>query len=167
LTWDVADGFQSLTAGTPPTARDPITALEQIDKSDGETVYVLKDFHEVIGNAQVKRKLKSVAQRLKFSKKSIIVVAPTAKLAEELKDEAVVLELPPPAAAELEVVLDRLTKTPGVKVNLTKLGREKLVQAALGLSAAQAQRVFAQAIISTGVLDERGIDRVTQEKKEI
>ncbi len=167
LSWDVADGFQALTGGTPPTARDPITALEQIDKSDGETVYVLKDFHEVLGNAQVKRKLKSVSQRLKFSKKSIIVLTPTGKLAEELKDEAVVLELPPPVAAELEVVLERLTKTPGVKVNLTKLGREKLVQAALGLSAAQAQRVFAQAIISTGVLDERGIDRVTQEKKEI
>ena len=54
----------------------------------------------------------------------------------ELKDEAVVLDVPPPAAAELETVLSRLAKAPGVKVNLTKLGREKLVQAALGLTAA-------------------------------
>lgn len=32
LTWDVADGFQSLTTwrGSLPSARDPITALEQM-----------------------------------------------------------------------------------------------------------------------------------------
>ena len=57
-----------------------------------------------------------------------------------------VVEFPPPSAVELEVVLQRLTQTPGVRVNLTGLGREKLVQAALGLTAAQAQRVFAKAI---------------------
>src|SRR4029079_5481943 len=50
---------------------------------------------------------------------------------------------------------------------LTKLGREKLVQAALGLTGSQAQRVFAKAIVSDGVLDDRDIDLVTQEKKEI
>jgi SpoVK/Ycf46/Vps4 family AAA+-type ATPase len=67
----------------------------------------------------------------------------------------------------LEAVLQRLTQTPGVRVNLTRLGREKLVQAALGLTAAQAQRVFAKAIVSAGTLDDRDIDLVTQEKKEI
>ena len=77
MTWDTADGFQQLTgAGPPPAARDPISALEQVDKADGEGVFVLKDFHEAWGNAQVKRKLRSVAQRLKFSRKSILVTAP-------------------------------------------------------------------------------------------
>jgi len=65
------------------------------------------------------------------------------------------------------VALNRLTQTPGVKVTLTKLGREKLVQAALGLTASQAHRVFAKAIVSNGALDDRDIDLVTQEKKEI
>jgi SpoVK/Ycf46/Vps4 family AAA+-type ATPase len=60
-----------------------------------------------------------------------------------------------------------LTQTPGVKVNLTDLGREKLVQAALGLTTAQAGRVFAKAIVSDGVLDDRDISLVTEEKKQI
>jgi hypothetical protein len=168
LTWDVADGFHALTPGaSAPAARDPLSALEQVDKADGDVLFVLKDFHECWGNAQIKRKLRGVAQRLKFNKKSIIVVTPSAKVPEELKDEAVVVEFPPPTAAELEAVLARLAKTPGVKVNLTKLGHEKLVQAALGLTAAQAQRVFAKAIVSDGVLDDRDIDRVTEEKKQI
>src|SRR5262249_44784579 len=50
---------------------------------------------------------------------------------------------------------------------LTKLGREKLVQAALGLTAAQAQRVFGKAIVAHGELDDRGIGLVTDEKKQI
>jgi len=77
------------------------------------------------------------------------------------------VELPPPNASELAAVLGRLTLTPGVKVNLTKLGHEKLVQAALGLTVAQAQRVFAKAIVADRMLDDRAIDLVTQEKKQI
>jgi len=67
LAWDVADGFQLLTGtnGSAPSAKDPLTALEQIDKAEGDALYVLKDFHDAWGNAQVKRKLRSVAQRLK------------------------------------------------------------------------------------------------------
>jgi AAA+ superfamily predicted ATPase len=169
LTWDVADGFQTLAGNaSPPAARDPLTALEQIDKAEaGDALFVLKDFHECWSNPQLKRKLRSVAQRLKFTKKSILVTSPGSKLPEELKDEAVLVEFRPPVTAELAAVLGRLTQTPGVKVNLTPLGREKLVQAALGLTTAQAQRVFAKAIVGDGVLDDRDIDLVTAEKKQI
>lgn len=169
LTWDVGDGFQSLTTwrGSLPSARDALTALEQIDKVDGDGLFVLKDFHDCWGNPLVKRKLRSVVQRLKFSKKSILITAPFGKIPPELKDEAVVVEFPLPQASELETVLQRLTQTPGVKVNLTQLGREKLVQAALGLTASQAQRVFGKAIVSDGVLDDRDIELVTEEKKQI
>jgi AAA+ superfamily predicted ATPase len=169
LTWDAADNFQGLTSvtGTLPSAKDALAALEKIDKSEEDALFVLKDFHEAWSNSQNKRKLRSVAQRLKFTKKSILITSPTTKVPEELKDEAVIVEFPPPNAAELEAVLNRLTKAPGVKVNLTKLGREKLVQAALGLTAAQAQRVFAKAIVGDGVLDDRDIGMVTDEKKQI
>jgi SpoVK/Ycf46/Vps4 family AAA+-type ATPase len=54
-----------------------------------------------------------------------------------------------------------------VKVSLTPLGREKLVQAALGLTVAQAQRVLAKAIVSDGIIDDRDIDLITEEKKQI
>ena len=40
ISWDVADGFQSLTKGNAslPTAKDPLTALEQIDKADTDAL---------------------------------------------------------------------------------------------------------------------------------
>jgi SpoVK/Ycf46/Vps4 family AAA+-type ATPase len=168
LTWDAAEGFLALTGSpTLPNARDPLSALEQIDKAEGDSIFVLKDFHECWTNAQIKRKLKSLAQRLKFTRKSIIVISHSAKAPDELKDEIVVIDFPQPNNAELEQVLQKLTHTPGVKINLTSLGREKMVQAALGMTAAQAHRVFAKALVAHGTLDDRDIDLVTQEKKEI
>ncbi len=169
LTWDIADGFQSLTGRniSLPAASDPKTALEQVEKAADNTLFVFKDFHEFWGNAQIKRKLRSVVQRLKFTKKSIVVTTPSSKIPGELKDEVVIVEFPPPRTSELEAVLNRLTQTPGVKVRLTPLGREKLVQAALGMTASQTQRVFAKAIVRDGVLDDRDIDLVIEEKKQI
>lgn len=54
-----------------PSAKDPLSALEQVDKAEEDSLFVLKDFHDCWTNPQIKRKLRSVAQRLKFSKKSI------------------------------------------------------------------------------------------------
>ncbi len=171
LSWDAADGFQWITTanGAPPIARDPLTALEQIDKADpnGNALYILKDFHDAWTNPQIKRKLRSITQRLKFTKKSILVTTCTTHIPDELKDDAVLVDFPLPTAVDLEGVLSNLTATPGVKVNLTPLGREKLVQAAVGLTSAQAQRVFAKAIVTDGILDDHDIDLVTEEKKQI
>jgi len=170
LVWDHADFFQPLSAGAGavPAAKDPLSVLEAIDKMDGEVVFVLRDFHQCWEkNARVIRKLRNLAHRLKYGKKTIIVTMPGAQVPEELRDDAVVFEFPPPDVEQLDTILGRLTATPGVKVNLTAQGREKLVRAALGLSSNQAQRVFAKSIVSDGVLDERDIDLVTAEKKQI
>ncbi|MBI4928994.1 MAG: AAA family ATPase, partial [Anaerolineae bacterium] len=135
--------------------------------ANAPTVFVLKDFHELWSNAQIKRKLRSLAQRLKFTKKTILITTHSPRIPDELKDETVVMPYSLPDTAQLAEVLDQLASTPGVKVNLTPLGKEKLTQAALGLSASQAQRAFARAIITDGVLDDRDIDLVTEEKKQI
>jgi len=169
LSWDSADGFQAVCGWDQPmpNAADASKALTAIDELAEEAVFVLKDFHEAWSNVSVKRKLRSIAQRSPFAKKTILVTAPTSRVPDELRDEVLVLEFPPPTAAELEGVLGRLIKAPGVRVNLTVAGREKLVQAALGMTAAQAQRVFAKAIVEDGVLDDRDIDLVTEEKRQI
>ncbi len=168
LTWDVADGFQNLNTSTaPPTARDPLTALEQIDKMDGNILFILKDFHEAWDNPQIKRKLRTLCQKLKFTRKSILVTSASAKIPDELQDDAVLLNLPLPIAPELDQVLNNLTQTAGMKISLTSLGREKLVQAALGLTANQSHRAFSRAIVSNNALDDRSIDLVTEEKKQI
>lgn len=169
-TWDHVDYFEAVTggAGSPPKAQMALTALEAIDKMEGEVVFVLKDFHQCWDTeGKVIRKLRNLAQQLKYTKKSIVVTSPVSEVPEELKDDAVMLEFPPPGEEELEKILGRLTDTPGVKTDLTPEGREKVIRAALGFSSNQAQRVFAKAIVSDGVLDERDIDLITAEKKQV
>jgi hypothetical protein len=60
-----------------------------------------------------------------------------------------------------------LLSTPGARHDLDGDSREKLLRAALGLSSNQAQRVFAKAIVTHGVLDQRDIDLIADEKKHV
>ena len=172
LSWDAADGFNWVTepSGKLPNAADAKTALEQIDNWDNNTstLFVLKDFHDSWNNAQIRRKLRNLAQRLKSTVKSVLVTTPVNRIPEELKNEAVIETLPLPDREDLQNQLNNLVKTSGARVNLPQLGQEKLVQAALGLTASQAQRVFSRAIVGkAGILDDRDIDLVRDEKKQI
>jgi MoxR-like ATPase len=167
--WDHAEFFQPGEGlETLQGAKDPLSVLEAIDRFEGNGVFLLRDFHQCWqGQPRVVRKLRSVAQRLKYTKKSIFLSMPDGELPRELRDEAVIIELPPPETDELGAVLDSLVATPGVRSTLDADGRSRLVRAALGLSVAQARRVFARAVVSNGVLDERDIALVTAEKQQI
>jgi AAA+ superfamily predicted ATPase len=168
--WDHADFFRRLTdAGPePPAAKDPLSVLEAVDQVQGEHVFVLRDFHQCWENQpRVVRKLRNAAQALKYTRKTIIVTAPAAIVPTELKDTAVIIEVPPPTYDALAATLDHLIQTPGVRVRLDGAQRSRLINLALGLSANQAQRVFAKAIVTDGVLDERDIDLIAEEKREI
>lgn len=168
--WDIADGFQAMNGSSAPKGgRDALTVLEQIEKADPQepALFILKDFHEFWDNPSIKRKLRTLAETLKFSKKSIVITAASAEIPAELLNESVVIDYPLPNIKQLEEVLDKLQLTPGVEIRLSPAGKEKLLQAALGLSASQAQRVFAKSIVSRGYLSEEDIDFVSKEKKQI
>ncbi|MCU0632254.1 MAG: AAA family ATPase [Methanolinea sp.] len=169
LTWDLVEGFSGAGAVhvRGSGARDPLQALDEMEKTDEAALIVLKDFHEFWGNPGVKRKLRNLAQKFRFSRRTMVVITPALKVPEEIRDDAVVLHVPPPSAGELELELDRLLRGSGVPDSLTPLGREKLIQAALGMSLNQACRSFSKAIVRHGRLDDRDIDEVVAEKKDI
>jgi AAA+ superfamily predicted ATPase len=153
--WDHADFFKKLTgdADDPDAAKDPLSALAAIDKAAGECVFVLRDFH------QCWDKQPRVVR--------IIVTAPTAAVPEELKDDAVIIDLPPPTHEDLSQILDHLSRTPGVRNDLDDTTRGRIVNLALGLSSAQAQRVFSKAIVTDGALNEHDIDVIAEEKRAV
>ncbi len=168
--WDIADGFSSIIGEAAPNGgRDALAALEEIEKVDKQepAIFLLKDFHEFWENPNIKRKLRSLSQNLKFTRKSILITAPAAVVPAELINECIVIDYPLPNIQQLKGVLDRLRQTPGLKWQLSKEGEEKILQAALGLTASQAQRIFAKAIVTNGKLSEEDIDFITSEKKQI
>ena len=170
IVWDHADHFQRIVSedGDTLSARDPVTALETIEKSEQAGVFVLRDFHQCWADQPIViRKLRNVVQHLKYTKKTILVTMPVYKVPEELKDEVVVLDFPLPGRAELVQILDQLLSAPGARSEADREVTEKIIRSALGLSSNQAQRIFAKAIVSEGVLDERDIALITAEKKQV
>ncbi|MBY0549280.1 MAG: AAA family ATPase [Candidatus Obscuribacterales bacterium] len=174
VTWDIGDGFQILsgTVANLPSgvaATNPAQAIEAIDQSPSDALFVLKDFDEIwTTNYQIKRKLRNVVQRLKqVKRKSILVISTASKIPEQLRDEAFVLEFPLPQVQDLEGVLELVSKVGGAKIQLTELGKEKLLRAALGLTASQATRCFSKGLVTNGVLDDRHIELVTDEKRQV
>ena len=169
ISWDMGKGFQLVSPGSAslPQAANPIAALEQIEKMDNDAIFILKDFDDCWSNAQVKRQLRNLAQIFKQSRKSIIVTTCSQKVPEQLKDDAFITDFPLPEVEQLEQELNRVAQAPGAIVRLTPLGKQKLLQAALGLTASQALRVFSKAMVRDRMLDDRHIDMVTEEKRQV
>jgi ATP-dependent 26S proteasome regulatory subunit len=168
ISWDIVDGFSTIS-GTQMNAstKDPLQALDAMDKADENAVIILKDFHEFWDNPQVKRKLRNSSQKLKYTRRSMIITTTAMSIPDEIRDEAVSIHFLPPSAEDLEKELDRLIQNSNIKSSLTRLGKEKLVQAALGMTLNQARRSFAKAIVTHGRLDDRDIEQVIAEKKDI
>ena len=168
ISWDVAEAFSVLVgkASPPSGAKDPLVCLDYLEAGDSADVFWLKDF-EFWNNPQIKRKLRSVVQRLKYSQKTVLVSCPpVADVPKELKDEAEVVQFPPPSAADLNKILGELLPS-GVKITLNPAGRDQLIQAAQGLTLSEAERIFGEAITLFGAIDERAINLVLQEKKHV
>jgi len=169
ITWDSVDGYQ-VVAGNKnfhSSSRDPLAALDELQKTDENAVIVLKDFHEYWNNPQVKRRIRTSSQKFRYNRRSIVIVTPAQRVPEEIRDEAVLVHFPPPASAELSADLDVLLATSGIKSSLSKAGREKLIQAALGMTLNQARRSFAKVLVTRGTIDEQDIDTIIADKKEV
>lgn len=172
LSWDIADGFTVLTGRTSLDlkCKDPLVALDLIEKTGLENngeIFICKDFHDFWANPPIKRKLRSIAQKLTQTRTSIVITTPSYQVPDELKDEAVLIRLSRPNSEEIDTVLDGLLKGANVKINLTDAGREKVVQAASGMTAGQARRVFSKAIVTYGCLNEQSISMISREKADL
>lgn len=169
LAWDIVEGFSVVSGSQACTAqsKDPLLALDDLAKTDENAVIVLKDYHEFWNNPQVKRKIRNCAQKFRYNRRSIIIITPSHHVPDEIRDDAVVIRFPPPGPSELAHELDTLCTTSGIACSLSKPGKEKLIQAAMGMTLNQARRSFAKAIVSHGTIDDRDIDAIIADKKEV
>lgn len=153
--------------------RDPLAALDQVIEQVEPAIFLFKDLHPFLakGNHATIRRLKEIALHLKNSFKTIVIAGPVLETPVELEKEITVLELPLPAGAELSHLLDRIVdevrRFQQVQVNLEDGGREKLLQAARGLTLAEAENVFARILVRNVRLSGEDVAQVLEEKKQI
>ncbi|MBA4149286.1 MAG: AAA family ATPase [Verrucomicrobia bacterium] len=153
--------------------KDPLTALDQVIDQVEPAIFIFKDFHPFLtrNNFAVIRKLKEIALHLKNSFKTIVLVAPTMEIPTELEKEITVLNFPLPTREDLGELLDRIIEDVRqfrqVKIDLDDTGRERLLQAALGLTLGEAENVFAKIIVKDERLSGDDVNEVFAEKQQI
>lgn len=153
--------------------KDPLLALDQVIEQVDPAVYIFKDFHPFLtkNNFAVVRKLKDIALQLKSSYKTIILISPVLEIPVELEKEITVLNFPAPGRDELAELLENILadvrKIRNVRMDLDEAGRERLLQAALGLTLGEAENVFAKIIVTGDGLDADDVQAVFAEKQQI
>jgi adenylate kinase family enzyme len=177
--WSVSTGV--VPAGTSiqsqhsrhGATRDPLAALEQVIEQVEPAIFLFKDFHPFLtrNHFAVIRKLKEIALHLKNSFKTVILVSSALEIPTELEKEVTVLNFPLPTredlAALLDRILDEVKQIKQVSIELDEAGRERLLQAALGLTLSEAENVFAKIIVKDQRLSADDVGEVFAQKQQI
>lgn len=153
--------------------RDPIAALDEVIEQVEPAIFLFRDLHPFLSNTnpQVIRKLKEIALQLKNSFKTIILVSPTLEVPVELEKELTVLNLPLPASADISALLDKIasdvSRFRNIQIDLDGDGRERLLQAARGLTLSEAENVFARILVRHERLTGNDVPEVLEEKRQL
>ncbi|MCU1280374.1 MAG: ATPase central domain protein [bacterium] len=167
--WSITRGFVKLQGEfRGGDVRDPIKALDHIAGIEGKGLFVLRDFHAYVDNPTVVRKLRDLAHDLKKSQKNVILLSPVLKIPPELEKEVAIIDWDLPDRAEIDGIVGKLLQELPVGVEPGPAGdpqgRERIVEAALGLTYVEAENVLAKSIVRTKTFD---IPTVLSEKKHI
>lgn len=168
--WTVTQGLV-----TSPTARDaqtrqPMAALDFIEASSDPAIFVLKDFHAFMTDrdVDVTRRLRDLTYSLKTSYKTLIILAPTLKLPSELEKDVTVVDYALPSIGDLDRLLENIIQSvrnnTQIDTRLAREEREHLLEAALGLTATEAENVFARSLVEKRKFD---VDVILTEKEQI
>jgi SpoVK/Ycf46/Vps4 family AAA+-type ATPase/DNA-directed RNA polymerase subunit K/omega len=175
LQWSVTRGLRRVSGARALTiseqSRDPIEALGAVAKLTEPSLVVLKDFHPFLDNPPVVRAMRELAQDLKSTYTTVILLSPTLTIPVELEKEISVLDVPLPSFRDLYQLLKEIVavvrKGNKARVELTKDQAEQIIKAAQGLTLSEAENAFAKAIANDGVLDKDDIRLVLDEKRQV
>lgn len=154
----------------------PAAALAETVKAAEPTIFVFFDLHHQLGGngrpaePELVRAILDAATAYKVGDvaHTLVLVSPGLRLPSDLEKVVSVVDLPLPDAAEIDTVLASMIEVnrTGITVNLEEDDRQRLVQAAQGLTLWEAENAFARAIASDRLLDADDIALVLDEKRQ-
>lgn len=166
--WTITQGMTLTPTHRDNASRDPLAALDFVMDSRDPAIFLLKDFHAFISDVSVTRRLRDLTYALKTSYKSLIILAPLLKLPGELEKEITVVDYGLPSIEDLDALLEGIIQSikdkQEIKSQLSQEDREHILKAALGLTANEAENVFAKSLVEKHCFD---VDVVLSEKEQI
>ncbi len=172
--WDCATGITDY-AGIPQeagaTATDPGQALASIRDSTKRQVWILRDLPVWLRDPTVSRALRSLARSLPIAPRdearAVILLTPSSEVPAELAGHAIVIEWPLPDRSEVAAILDAAIAALPEDMRATAAPngtREAAIDAAVGLTAEEAQSCYAKSLVSTRRIEPA---TVSAEKKRV
>ncbi len=164
--WDFVDGYQGNPNDTGFGRRNPLQALEFIEKlpATAPAIFVLRDFQRFIEDVAVSRKLRNLSRLLKSQPKNVVLISAQISIPDELSEVITVLEFPLPRQDEIHEEVERLLVATGHALESRAL--DDLVRSCQGLSIERIRRVLARAIVTHGELKADDIELILEEKRQ-
>src|SRR4051794_35206922 len=156
--WDVDRGLQVAGRAAPTAAADPVAAVKSVNAlatKDGSALLVLPNFHRFLHAAEV---VQAVAHQLHQGKQNrtfVVVLSPVVQIPVELDKGFVVVDHDLPDKPQLERIAAGVATEAGELPQGDDLGR--LLDAAAGLTRAEAESAFALSLVRHGSLVPRSV----------
>jgi SpoVK/Ycf46/Vps4 family AAA+-type ATPase len=177
-TWSTTHGLVGSDGKAQPNTTDPTKALEWITRHPEPAVFIFRDLHAQLGdvgrppNAGVVRRIRDIAEEFQTgaTARVLILLSPLLRIPPELEKDITIVDFPLPGQGEIRQLLDSMigaNEAGGrIRVEVDEQGRERLAQAAAGLTLHEAENAFARAMVDDGILDEDDVHIVLEEKRQ-
>src|SRR5712692_2347887 len=173
--WSVTRGLRRIGGARAVPHLDPqkspVEMLATLGKLGEPSLVVLKDFHPFLSDPQVVRALRELAQDLKSTYTTVILLSPVLQIPVELEKELSVLAVSLPGFRDLYQLLREIVTVVRqgnqAKIDLSREQAEQLIKAAQGLTLSEAENAFAKAIATDGMLSGNDIRLVLDEKRQV
>jgi SpoVK/Ycf46/Vps4 family AAA+-type ATPase len=142
---------------------EPRAAIEIILKMKEDAAYVMKDFHDWIEEPTLKRAIRDIVPQLKATGKTLVIVASRVVIPTELEKEITLVTLDLPNIEQLSKIFDDVVSTVG-EAKAKVENKDKMLEAAKGLSAFEAEQTYAFALAKHSNLSNDAIATVMREK---
>lgn len=166
--WSITKGMEDETGAVNSELREPLKFLDFIIESDINGVFVLRDFHPYLNDPVVIRKLRDLNRSIKGHLKNILLISPILKIPMEIEKEVAVIDYELPTKEEINLIIDRVLRevnSPSeIEIFHNKEKRDKVIDAALGLTSEEIENVFARSLVESKQFD---IDIILSEKEQI
>lgn len=155
--------------------KEPLKALEAVEKAENCGVYIFKDIHVFFGSERgthpdfvLVRKLRDILQTLQTQRKNIVFLCPKLIIPCEMEKEITVLEYELPTEEEIRELLDSLCSGLSQEQDtLNEDEKRRLAKAALGLTMQEAENAFCRAIVTLKGLHEGALEIIHDEKNQV
>ncbi len=168
--WNCVDGLKLVDKDS----RNEIENMEEpeellryiisITDRSHKDVFILEDFNNYIEEPKIKHLMRIIADKARFTNTHVIIVSATYKLPTELEKYVTVINIPLPTRYDLDKTLQQVERD--TKISLPSDLRNRLIDAALGMTSMEADLAFCLAAVKDN-LGPNAPYTVSSEKEQI